>query len=98
MAYPILLPPTKEANMGPNFKPYKTFNALVEERCPCGGHGDGLSKGRRLVCYLYKRELCGKEFILSADEVAKHLYSVGARQNQERRRTSPRLMRRSKPF
>ena len=63
-----------------------------------GGHGDGLSKGRRLVCYLYKRELCGKEFILSADEVAKHLYSVGAHQNQERRRTSPRLMRRSKPF
>ncbi len=60
----------------PNFKPYKTFNVLVEEKYPCG-HGDGLSKGRSLVYYLCKCELCGKEFILSGDEVAKHPYSCG---------------------
>ena len=63
--------------MDSNFKLYKTSNLLVEERYPCGGHGDGLSKGRRLVYYLRRCELRGREFILSGDEVAKHPYSCG---------------------
>ena len=59
-----------------NFIPYRTRNVLVEERYPCG-HGDGRSKGRSLVYYLRKCELCGKEFILSGDDVSKHPYSCG---------------------
>lgn len=62
--------------MDPNFMPYRTRNVLVEERYPCG-HGDGHSKGRSLVYYLCKCELCGKEFILSGDDVSKHPYSCG---------------------
>ena len=63
--------------MDTNFKLHKTSNVLVEERHPCGVHGDGLFKGRRLVYYLRRCELCGREFILSGDEAAKHPYSCG---------------------
>jgi len=37
---------------------------MAKEKYSCGC-GDGLSKGRRLVCYLYKRGLCRKELISS---------------------------------
>ena len=79
--------------MDPNFKPHKTFNVLVEERYPCG-HGDGLSKGRSLVYYLCKCELCGKEFILSGDEVASIPIRADARLSQRRRKTLAQSIRR----
>lgn len=60
--------------MDPSFKPYRTGNVLVMERYPCG-RGVGLSKGRNLVYYLCKCELCGRESVLSGDDVSKHPYS-----------------------
>ena len=80
-------------HMDPNFKPHKTFNVLVEERYPCG-HGDGLSKGRSLVYYVCKCELCGKEFILSGDEVASIPIRADARLSQRRRKTLAQSIRR----
>lgn len=46
--------------------------STVLEKYPCGKH----SKGRNHVYYLCKCD-CGKEFIVSGDELSKHPYSCG---------------------
>ena len=45
---------------------------LVEERYPCGRH----SKGRCLVYYKCRCD-CGKEFVLTDDELVRDPYSCG---------------------
>lgn len=59
--------------MDPNFKPYRTGMTMVLERYPCGKGG---SRGRGVVFYLCKCD-CGKEFIVTGDELSKHPYSCG---------------------
>ncbi len=59
--------------MDPNFKPYRTGMTTVLEKYPCGKNG---TKGRARVYYLCKCD-CGKEFIVSGDELSKHPYSCG---------------------
>ena len=59
--------------MDVNFKPYKTGMVTVKEKYPCG-RGD--SKGRNHVYYLCQCD-CGKEFIVSGDELSRHPYSCG---------------------
>ena len=59
--------------MDVNFKPYKTGMVTVKEKYPCG-RGD--SKGRNHVYYLCQCN-CGKEFIVSGDELSRHPYSCG---------------------
>lgn len=59
--------------MDVNFKPYKTEMVTVKEKYPCG-RGDG--KGRNHVSYLCQCD-CGKEFIVSDDELSRHPYSCG---------------------
>lgn len=61
--------------MDPRFKPYRTGMVTVKEKYPCG-RGQSGSKGRNLVYYLCVCD-CGKEFIVSGDELAKHPYSCG---------------------
>lgn len=58
--------------MNPTFKPRRIGIILVEERFPCGRY----SKGRSPVYYLCKCN-CGKEFILTGDELVKNPYSCG---------------------
>ena len=58
-------------SMDVNFKPYKTGMVTVKEKYPCG-RGD--SKGRNHVYYLCQCD-CGKEFIVSGDELSRHPYS-----------------------
>lgn len=58
--------------MDSNFKPRRTGLITVLEKYPCGSH----SKGRCSVYYLCKYD-CGKEFIVSGDELSKHPYSCG---------------------
>ena len=55
------------------FKPYKTGMVTVKEKYPCD-RGDG--KGRNHVYYLCQCD-CGKEFIVSGDELSRHPYSCG---------------------
>ena len=57
--------------MDVNFKPCKTGMVTVKEKYPCG-RGD--SKGRNHVYYLCQCD-CGKEFIVSGDELSRHPYS-----------------------
>ena len=64
--------PGKGKDMDPSFKPFKTGMIEVMERCPCGKHG----KGRNLVYYICRCE-CGKEFVVSGDELSKPPYSCG---------------------
>lgn len=59
--------------MDVNFKPHKTGMVTVKEKYPCG-RGD--SKGRNHVYYLCQCD-CGKEFIVSGDELSRHPYSCG---------------------
>ena len=59
--------------MDVNFKPYKTGMVTVKEKYPCG-RGD--SKGRNHVYYLCQCD-CGKEFIVTGDELSRHPYSCG---------------------
>ena len=61
--------------MDSTFKPYRTGMSTVLEKYPCGKH----SKGRNHVYYLCKCD-CGKEFIVSGDELSKHPYSCGCTQ------------------
>ena len=58
--------------MGPNFKPYKTGMVTVFERCPCGRG----APGRSSVFYICRCD-CGKEFVVTGDELSKHPYSCG---------------------
>ena len=59
--------------MGPIFKAYKIGMVTVLERYPCG-RGNGQRRGA--VYYLCKCD-CGKEFIVSGDELLRHPYSCG---------------------
>lgn len=59
--------------MDPKFKAYKTGMVTVLERYPCG-RGNGQRRGA--VYYLCKCD-CGKEFIVSGDELSRHPYSCG---------------------
>lgn len=58
--------------MDPTFKPRRIGMLLIEERYPCGRH----SKGRNLVYYKCRCD-CGKEFVLTGDELVKNPYSCG---------------------
>jgi hypothetical protein len=60
--------------MDPNFKPYESGLLTVEERYPCGKSIG--QRGRANVYYLCKCK-CGKEFIVTGDELSKHPYSCG---------------------
>ena len=72
--------------MDPRFRPYKVNMVTVKERWPCGrGKGsERSSKGRNFVYYLCQCD-CGKEFVLSGDEVIRNPYSCGCtpRPNQK---------------
>lgn len=57
----------------------------VLERYPCG-KGNGKSKGRMFVYYLYKCD-CGKKFIVGGDELSKHPYSCGCTPKPKRSET-----------
>lgn len=57
----------------------------ILERYPCG-KGNGKSKGRMFVYYLYKCD-CGKEFIVGGDELSKHPYSCGCTPRPKRSET-----------
>lgn len=59
--------------MDPKFNAYKTGMDIVLERYPCG-RGNGQRRGA--VYYLCKCD-CGKEFIVSGDELSRHPYSCG---------------------
>jgi hypothetical protein len=52
--------------MDPNFKPYESGLLTVEERYPCGKSIG--QRGRANVYYLCKCK-CGKEFIVTGDEL-----------------------------
>lgn len=58
--------------MDPTFKPRRIGMLLIEERYPCGRH----SKGRNRVYYKCRCD-CGKEFVLTGDELIKNPYSCG---------------------
>ena len=58
--------------MDSTFKPKRTGMVTVLERYPCGSH----TGGRNSVFYLCKCD-CGKEFVVSGDELSKHPYSCG---------------------
>ena len=58
--------------MDPDFKPRRIGMILVEERYPCGRH----TKGRSPVYYKCRCD-CGKEFILTGDELFQNPYSCG---------------------
>lgn len=55
------------------FKAYKTGMDTVLERYPCGREN---GQRRGAVYYLCKRD-CGKEFIVSGNELSRHPYSCG---------------------
>ena len=59
--------------MDPKFNAYKAGMDIVLERYPCG-RGNGQRRGA--VYYLCKCD-CGKEFIVSGDELSRHPYSCG---------------------
>lgn len=52
--------------MDPNFKPYESGLLTIEERYPCGKSIG--QRGRANVYYLCKCK-CGKEFIVTVDEL-----------------------------
>ena len=54
------------------FKPFKTGLIDVEERYPCGRKAGNKTEAR--VFYRCKC-VCGKEFILTGQELSKHPYS-----------------------
>jgi|LAHS01.1.fsa_nt_gb hypothetical protein len=56
------------------FKPFKTGLIDVEERYPCGRKAGNKTEAR--VFYRCKC-VCGKEFILTGQELSKHPYSCG---------------------
>jgi hypothetical protein len=60
--------------MDPSFKPYESGLLIVEEGYPCGKSIG--QRGRANVYYLCKCQ-CGKEFIVTGDELSKHPYSCG---------------------
>lgn len=62
--------------MDPKFKAYRTGMMTVLERYPCGKEK---GKGRNSVYYLCKCD-CGKEFIVTGDELVHHPYSCGCTQ------------------
>ena len=75
--------------MDPNFKPYRTGMVTVLERYPCG---KGNRKGGRENVFYYCRCDCGNTFIVSGDELSRHLYSCGCTpkpQKTKGRRASP---------
>lgn len=59
--------------MDPKFKPYRTGMITVLERCPCGKSGH---QGKPPVYYICRCD-CGKEFVVTGDELSKHPYSCG---------------------
>ncbi len=58
--------------MDKTFKPRRTGMMTVLERYPCGSR----TGGRNSVFYLCKCD-CGKEFVVTGDELSKHPYSCG---------------------
>ncbi len=68
--------------MDPTFKPKRTGMMTVLERYPCGSH----TGGRNFVYYLCKCD-CGKEFVVTGDELSKHPYSCGCTPKPEKGNT-----------
>lgn len=70
--------PDQEKDMDTSFKPYKKWMVSVLERYPCGRDPKKEGQGRAPVYYLCRCD-CGKEFILTGDEVSRHPYSCGCK-------------------
>lgn len=69
---------TREKDMDTSFKPYKKWMVSVLERYPCGRDPKKEGRGRPPVYYLCRCD-CGKEFILTGDEVSRRPYSCGCK-------------------
>jgi hypothetical protein len=68
--------PSQGNVMDTTFKPYKIHMVTVMERYQCGRDTKRNGRGKPSVFYLCKCD-CGKEFILSGNEVIRHPYSCG---------------------